>query len=94
MRRVSDQRSSDAADQEPSEDIAVPVEQKFESPSTEEADQGVDEAQEEFDGFDGSWDYEWVSTVDAFMEALPLTWIAVAVFIGGVAYSYIKQKRS
>ena len=37
MRKVSDQRSSDAADQEPSEDIAVPVEQKFESPSTEEA---------------------------------------------------------
>ena len=35
-----------------------------------------------------------VSTVDAFMEAIPLTWIAVAVFIGGVAYSYIKQKRS
>ena len=43
MRSSSDQRSSDAADQEPSEDIAVPVEQKFESPSTKEADQGVDE---------------------------------------------------
>ena len=53
MRRVSDQRSSDAADQEPSEDIAVPVEQKFESPFTEEADQKVDEALEVFDGLMG-----------------------------------------
>ena len=94
MRRASDQHSSDAAAQEPSDDIAMAVEKKFESPSTEEAVQGVDEAQEEFDGFDGSWDYEWVSAVDAFMEAMPLTWIAVAVFTGGVAYSYIKQKRS
>ena len=94
MRSPSDQRSSDAADHEPSDDIAVAVEQKFEGLSSEEAVQEVDEAEEEFDGFDGSWDYEWVATVDAFMEAMPLTWIAVAVFIGGVAYSYIKQKRS
>ena len=94
MRRVPNQRSNDTADQEPSDDIAVAVEQTFESLSTEEAVQGADEAQEEFDGFDGSWDYEWVSTVDAFVEAMPLTWIAVAVFTGGVAYSYIKQKRS
>ena len=93
MRSPSDQRSSDAAIQEPSDVIAVAVEEKLEGLSSEEAVQ-VDEAEEEFDGFDGSWDYEWVATVDAFMEAMPLTWIAVAVFIGGVAYSYIKQKRS
>ena len=94
MRSPSDQRSSDAADQEPSADTAVVVEQKLESPSSEDEVQEFDEAEEEFDGFDGSWDYEWIVTVDAFMEAIPLTWIAVAVFIGGVAYSYIKQKRS
>ena len=94
MRSPSDRRSSDAADQEPSEDNAVAVEQKFESPSSEEAVHEVDEAEDEFDGFDGSWDYEWVATIDAFMDAMPLTWIAVAVFIGGVVYSYIKQKRS
>ena len=82
MRSSSDQRSSDAADQEPSADTAVVVEQKLESPSSEDEVQEFDEADEEFDGFDGSWDYEWIVTVDAFMEAIPDVDM-VAVFIGG-----------
>ena len=94
MRSSSDQRVSDSADQEPSDDnAAAEVEDVIEG-SSEKAAQETSEAEEEFGGFDGSWDYEWVATAEALMEAFPWTWIAVAVFIGGMVYSYRKQKRS
>ena len=47
----------------------------------------------DFDGFDGSWDYEWVAVADQIMEEWPWTWIAVAVFAIGMVYSYVKNKR-
>ena len=47
----------------------------------------------DFDGFDGSWDYEWVAVADQIMEEWPWTWIAVAVFVIGMVYSYVKNKR-
>ena len=52
----------------------------------------LDEAEEDFDGFDGSWDYEWVAVADQIMEDWPWMWIATALFIAGVAYSYFKNK--
>ncbi len=94
MRSSSDQRVSDAADQEPTDDTAAAEVEEVVEDFSEEAAQKTSEAEEEFDGFDGSWDYEWVATAEAIMEAIPWTWIAVAVFIGGMVYSYRKQKRS
>ena len=94
MRSSSDQRVSDSADQEPSDDTAAAAVEEVIEGSSEEAVQETSEAEEEFDGFDGSWDYEWVATGEAIMEAIPWTWIAVAVFIGGMVYSYRKQKGS
>lgn len=94
MRSSSDQRVSDSADQEPSDDTAAAEVEEVAEGSSEEAAQETSEAEEEFEGFDGSWDYEWVATAEATMEAIPWTWIAVAVFIGGMVYSYRKQKRS
>ena len=94
MRSSSDQRVSDSADQEPSDDTAAAAVEEVIEGSSEEAAQETSEAEEEFEGFDGSWDYEWVATAEATMEAIPWTWIAVAVFIGGMVYSYRKQKRS
>ena len=52
----------------------------------------LDEGEENFDGFDGSWDYEWVAVVDQIMEDWPWMWIATALFIAGLAYSYFKNK--
>ena len=52
----------------------------------------LDEAEEDFDGFDGSWDYEWVAIADQVMEDWPWMWIATALFIAGLAYSYFKNK--
>ena len=52
----------------------------------------LDEGEEDFDGFDGSWDYEWVAVVDQIMEDWPWMWIASALFIAGLAYSYFKNK--
>ena len=46
-----------------------------------------------FDGFDGSWDYEWVAVADHILEEWPWTWIAIAVFVIGMVYSYVKNKR-
>ena len=90
----SDQRVSDTADSMQTDDIAaVGVEEVKESLSGELA-RATEKAEAEFEGFDGSWDYEWIATAEAFMEAMPLTWIAVAVFVGGLIYSYRKQKRS
>ena len=94
MRSSSDQRVSDSADQEPSDDTAAAEVEEVAEGSSEEAAQETSEAEEEFEGFDGSWDYEWVATAEATMEAIPWTWIAVAVFIGAMVYSYRKQKRS
>ena len=57
-------------------------------------DQGDSEASEDnFDGFDGTWDYEWVSIADHILEEWPWTWIAVVVFTLGIAYSYVMNKR-
>ena len=90
----SDQRVSDTADSMQTDDIAaVGAEEVGDSLSGEVA-QETSEADAEFEGFDGSWDYEWITTAEAFMEAMPWTWIAVAVFAGGLVYSYRKQKRS
>ena len=47
----------------------------------------------DFDGFDGSWDYEWVAVADHILEEWPWTWIAIAVFVIGMVYSYLKNKR-
>ena len=94
MRSSSDQRSSDSADEEPSDDTAAAAVEEVIEGSSEEAGQDTSGMDVEFDGFDGSWDYEWVATAEAIMEAIPWTWIAVAVFIGGMVYSYRKQKRS
>lgn len=94
MRSSSDQRVSDSADKEASDDAAAAEVEEVIEGSSEEAAQETSEAEEEFEGFDGSWDYEWVATGEAIMEAIPWTWIAVAVFIGGMVYSYRKQKRS
>ena len=58
----------------------------------DEADAAAVEAEEDFDGFDGSWDYEWVAVVDQIMEDWPWMWIASALFIAGLAYSYFKNK--
>ena len=52
----------------------------------------LDEGEEDFDGFDGSWDYEWVAVADQIMEDWPWMWIATALFIAGLAYSYFKNK--
>ena len=52
----------------------------------------LDETEEDFDGFDGSWDYEWVAIADQIMEDWPWMWIATALFIAGLAYSYFKNK--
>lgn len=52
----------------------------------------LDEGEEDFDGFDGSWDYEWVAVADQIMEDWPWMWIASALFIAGLAYSYFKNK--
>ena len=52
----------------------------------------LDESEEDFDGFDGSWDYEWVAIADQIMEDWPWMWIATALFIAGLAYSYFKNK--
>ena len=52
----------------------------------------LDEAEVDFDGFDGSWDYEWVAIADQIMEDWPWMWIATALFIAGLAYSYFKNK--
>ena len=94
MRSSSNLRVSDSANQEPSDDTSAAGLEEVIEGSPEEAAQDASEAEEEFDGFDGSWDYEWVATAEAIMEAIPWTWIAVAVFIGGLVYSYRKQKRS
>ena len=48
--------------------------------------------EEEFDGFDGTWDFEWVAMVDTIMEEVPWTWIAVIVFACAMAYSYHKNR--
>jgi hypothetical protein len=48
--------------------------------------------EEEFDGFDGTWDFEWVAMIDTAMEEIPWTWIAVLVFVCGMAYSYYQNK--
>ena len=94
MGMLSDQRVSATADLTQTDDIAaVGAEEGGDSLSGEVA-QETSEADAEFDGFDGSWDYEWITTAEAFMEAMPWTWIAVAVFAGGLVYSYRKQKRS
>ena len=94
MGMLSDQRVSATADLTQSDDIAaVGAEEVGDSLSGEVA-QETPEADAEFDGFDGSWDYEWITTAEAFMEVMPWTWIAVAVFVGGLVYSYRKQKRS
>lgn len=50
-------------------------------------------AESEFDGFDGSWDYEWVEVADHILEEWPWTWIAIAVFVVGMVYSYVKNRR-
>ena len=94
MRSSSDQRVSDSADGELSDDTAAAAVEEVIEGSSEKAEQDTSEAEQEFDGFDGSWDYEWVATAEAIMEAIPWTWIAVAVFIGGLVYSYRKKKRS
>ena len=52
------------------------------------------EPEEDFDGFDGSWDYQWIESAEAFMEAMPWTWIAVAVFLAALFYSYRKNNKS
>ena len=94
MGMLSDQRVSATADLTQTDDIAaVGAEEVGDSLSSEVA-QETPEADAEFDGFDGSWDYEWITTAEAFMEVMPWTWIAVAVFVGGLVYSYRKQKRS
>ena len=92
MRNSSDQGISDAADRAQAGDTAATeVADALDSPSGEEP-QDTSDAKEAFEGFDGSWDYEWVARAEAFMETVPWTWIAVAVFIGGMVYSYRKQK--
>ena len=50
-------------------------------------------AESEFDGFDGSWEYEWVAVADHILEEWPWTWIAIAVFVIGMVYSYAKNRR-
>ena len=69
---------------EPVDDSAIAVSGAEDESETVEND---------FDGFDGSWDYEWVAVADQIMEEWPWTWIAVAVFVIGMAYSYVKNKR-
>ena len=91
---LSDQRVSDTADSMQTDDIAAVGAEEVEDGLSGEVARGTEEAEAEFDGFDGSWDYEWITTAEAFMEAMPWTWIAVAVLVGGLVYSYLKQKRS
>jgi hypothetical protein len=55
-------------------------------------DEVLDETEEEFDGFDGSWDYEWVGAADQIMEEGPWTWIAIVLFVAALVYSYFKNK--
>ena len=69
---------------EPVDDSAIAVSDAEDESETVEND---------FDGFDGSWDYEWVAVADQIMEEWPWTWIAVAVFVIGMVYSYVKNKR-
>ena len=69
---------------EPVDDSAIAVSGAEDESETVEND---------FDGFDGSWDYEWVAVADQIMEEWPWTWIAVVVFVIGMAYSYVKNKR-
>ena len=89
MRSSSDQRMNDAAEPGQTEEVS-PAEVEY-----VEEDGGADESEEEeFEGFDGSWDYEWVASIEAFMEAMPWTWIALAVFIAGLAYSYRNNHKS
>ena len=94
MRILSDQRISDIADSMQTDDIAAVGAEEVEESSSGELARATEKAEAEFEGFDGSWDYEWITTAEAFMEAMPLTWIAVAGFVGGLIYSYLKQKRS
>ena len=90
----SDQRVSDTADSMQTDAIAaVGAEEVKESLSGELA-RATEKDEAEFEGFHGSRDYECITTAEAFMEAMPLTWIAVAVFVGGLIYSYRTQKRS
>mgnify|MGYP001326831466 FL=1 len=90
----SDQRVSDTADSMQTDDIAAVGAEEVKESLSDELAQSTQKAEAEFEGFDGSRDYEWITTAEAFMEAMPLTWIAVAVFVGGLIYSYLKQKRS
>ena len=90
----SDQRVSDTADSMRTDNEAAVGAEEVEESLSGELAQVTEKAEEEFEGFDGSWDYEWITTAEAYMEAMPLTWIAVAVFVGGLVYSYRKQKRS
>ena len=69
---------------EPVDDSAIAVSGAEDESETVEND---------FDGFDGSWDYDWVAVADQIMEEWPWTWIAVAVFVIGMVYSYVKNKR-
>ncbi len=69
---------------EPVDDSAIAVSDAEDESETVEND---------FDGFDGSWDYEWVAVADQIMEEWPWTWIAFAVFAIGMVYSYVKNKR-
>ena len=94
MGMLSDQRVSATADLTQSDDIAAVGAEEVEESLSGEVARATEEAEAEFDGFDGSWDYEWITTAEAFMEAVPWTWIAVAVLVGGLVYSYLKQKRS
>ena len=94
MGMLSDQRVSDTANSTRTDDIAAVGAEEIEESLSGELAQTTEKAEVEFEGFDGSWDYEWITTAEAFIEAMPLTWIAVAVFVGGLVYSYRKQKRS
>ena len=69
---------------EPVDDSAIAV---------SDAEDESETVENNFDGFDGSWDYEWVAVADQIMEEWPWTGIAVAVFVIGMAYSYVKNKR-
>ena len=91
---LSDQRVSDTADSMRTDEIAAVGAEQVGVTLSGEVARVTEEIEAEFDGFDGSWDYEWITTAEAFMEAMPWTWIAVAVFVGGLVYSYRKQKRS
>ncbi|RPG47960.1 MAG: hypothetical protein CBC94_001640 [Gammaproteobacteria bacterium TMED134] len=62
-----------------------------EAPASAEAS-GDNEDKEDFAGFDGTWDYEWVRTLDQFMEDTPWTWIAVAVFAAGMIFSIYNNR--